>query len=428
MRLLCLADIHLGRQPARLPDALRERVGARALGPAGGWERAVEYAIDQRVEAVLLAGDVVEQEDDFHEAYPDLLRGVQRLTEAGIRVLGIAGNHDVQVLPRLAESVASFELLGRDGSWQAAQLDDGAGTLVSVLGWSFPEPVVRDSPLAQGLPKGDKAAKATIGLLHCDRDQSDSRHAPVSSRELENAPVDAWLLGHIHKPDDLSGERPIGYLGSLTGLDPGEPGPHGPWLMEIGRDGGPTMHQVPLAPLRWEELEIPVDTLDDPADVHDRIMRAIGELHDGLARLSPGPDAVGCRLRLTGRTSLRAALERTLHADDPRGAPHERDGIVYFVHDWRLETLPAIDLDELARGRDPAALLARKLLVLRGGDSEARRELIAGARERLAAVPQRRYYSALGAEPPGDEEIAEILEAAGRRGLDDLLSQGEDSG
>jgi hypothetical protein len=46
------------------------------------------------VDAVLLAGDVVEQEDDFHEAYPDLRRGVERLTGAGIRVLGAGGAWD----------------------------------------------------------------------------------------------------------------------------------------------------------------------------------------------------------------------------------------------------------------------------------------------------------------------------------------------
>ncbi len=423
MKLLCIADIHLGRQPSRVPSPVLERLGGRELGPAGAWARAVEFAVAQGVDAVLLAGDVVEQEDDFHEAYPDLRRGVERLTGAGIRVLGVTGNHDVKVLPRLAEGVPAFELLGAGGIWQAEVLAGDDGSRVRVLGWSFPEPVVRVSPLASGLPGGD--AMPTIGLLHCDRDQLGSSYAPVRSSELREAPVDGWLLGHIHKPDDLSGERPDGYLGSLTGMDPGEPGAHGPWLLEVAGDGRIAMEQVPLAPLRWTELDVPVDGLEAAEDVHRLITEMIEACHAEVGAASHRPDAVGCRLRLTGRSDLRAAIERSLNADDPKAGVYERDGIVYFVHDWRLEVLPAIDLEAAAEGTDPVALLARRVMLLRGADTDARRELIAAARERMVAVPRERPYNTLGAEPPDDERIAATLEAAALEALDSLLQQQE---
>ena len=423
MKLLCIADIHLGRQPSRVPSPVLERVSAHELGPAGAWARAVEFAVTQGVDAVLLAGDVVEQEDDFHEAYPDLRHGVERLAGAGIRVLGVTGNHDVKVLPRLAAAVPAFELLGAGGTWQAEVLAGGDGSRVRVLGWSFPEPVVRTSPLAAGLPERD--ALPTIGLLHCDRDQLGSNYAPVRSAELRAAPVDAWLLGHIHKPDDLAGERPSGYLGSLTGMDPGESGVHGPWLLEVAGDGRITMAQVPLAPLRWTELDVPVDALTTAEDVHRLITEQIEACHAEIGAAAQRPHAVGCRLRLTGRSDLRAAIERSLDADDPRAGVHDRDGMLYFVHDWRLDILPAIDLDAAAAGTDPVALLARRLLLLRGEDTAARQALIAQARERLVAVPRQRPYNALGAEPPDDERIAALLEAAATRALDALLQQQE---
>lgn len=44
--------------------------------------------------AVLLAGDIVEQQETFHEA-PDSQQGADRLTAARIRVLGVTGSHDV---------------------------------------------------------------------------------------------------------------------------------------------------------------------------------------------------------------------------------------------------------------------------------------------------------------------------------------------
>jgi DNA repair protein SbcD/Mre11 len=122
VRLLCVGDMHLGRSPGGLGG---ERLGlldldARQLGPRAAWERTVEHALEEAVDALLLAGDVVDAEDDFFEAYDALKRGVETLVDAGIAVLGVAGNHDVKVLPELAKHVADFRLLGRGGRWERA--------------------------------------------------------------------------------------------------------------------------------------------------------------------------------------------------------------------------------------------------------------------------------------------------------------------
>ena len=54
MKLLAVGDMHLGRVPASLPEALAG--DARSLGPEVAWKRCVEAAVEHRVEAVLLAG------------------------------------------------------------------------------------------------------------------------------------------------------------------------------------------------------------------------------------------------------------------------------------------------------------------------------------------------------------------------------------
>ena len=51
MKILCVGDIHLGRQPSRLPARLLEYPGARALGPTGAWDRTVDFATKARVDA-----------------------------------------------------------------------------------------------------------------------------------------------------------------------------------------------------------------------------------------------------------------------------------------------------------------------------------------------------------------------------------------
>ncbi len=426
MRLLAIGDIHLGRRPTRLPEAVQEEIGSPNLGPAAAWQRAVDEALRLAPAAVVLAGDVVDDNNDFYEAYADLRSGVERLTAHGIQVFAVAGNHDVHVLPQLADSLADqgFRLLGRGGHWETVTVEGAAGEALGLAGWSFGNSEVRTDPLADAVPT--VTGMPLIGLLHCDRDQPQSHHAPVRSDELAAAPPDAWLLGHIHKPDLSAGPRPTGYLGSLTGLDPGEPGAHGPWLIET-EPTGISAQQLPLAPLRWETVEVSLDDLDRPEAVHPAITRQLDALHEGMAGGDYAPRAVGCRLVLTGRSEHRRAVERLLNADDPRALIHERGGVSYFIEAWRIEALPAVSLETLAQGGDPAGLLAHKLLVLQGPDGAERRALIDGARERFQERVRQRPYNRLGVEAPDEEATRRMLERAAVRGLDELLAQREDS-
>ena len=443
MKLLCVGDVHLGRQPSRLPAELTAQLPAGELGPAAAWRRAVDLALESGVDAVLLAGDVVEQEDDFFEAYGDLRRGVERLAKDGVQVLAVSGNHDVEVLPRLADTLPGFHLVGRDGRWEVADVEGRDGRRAHVIGWSFPRRRFTVSPFADhaaAAPAAMREAKErragpVIGLLHCDRDAAPgSPYAPLRSVELEGATVaDAWLLGHVHQPDGLAPPRPIGYLGSLTGLDPGEAGVRGPWRLEWAAGGAePVLEHLPLAPLRWEEVEVAVDGIEAAEDVHGLAADALDRVHE--ERIAGGPfrpRAVGCRLRFQGRSAIGPSLEHALTASDPCRLLHWREDVAYFVHDWRMAVTPAVDLAALARVADPPGLVARKLLLLRAPpESEERQALIDDARRHLEAGRRhgprsRPHFRALAAatERPSDREVADLLERAALGALDALLAQ-----
>src|SRR5690625_6978859 len=122
--------MHLGRTLAALPEDLRRR--AEELGPEQAWKNAVRLAIEHEVDAVLLAGDLVDNNRDFFVAYGHLKKGVEELAAAGIKILAVAGNHDTEILPRLAAGIDELQLVGEGGKWQAVDLDD-----LVVLGWSF---------------------------------------------------------------------------------------------------------------------------------------------------------------------------------------------------------------------------------------------------------------------------------------------------
>ena len=418
--LLAVGDLHLGARPSRLPDELMGR--SAELGTAGAWRRIVDQALEQGVNALVLAGDVVEDEDDFFEAYRELATGLERLLGAGIRVLGVVGNHDVRVLPRLADQLSGFELLGRGGEWESVTLES-AGTRLTLHGWSFPSPRFRESPL-QGASL-QPGPGINLGILHADRDQPASPYAPVSSAELRDAGLDGWLLGHIHKPDDLSSESPTGYLGSATGLDPGESGPRGPWLFELDGRGIQRVTQWRLAPLHWAPIPVDLTGITAPEDARERLQAAVQELDDTLAGHVVPPEAAALRIEFTGRTDLGAEVAR-LMARESLGALHAGSGrIHYFVETLRYATRPRIDLPELARRADPVGLLAQRLQLLeREADDPERRELVREARQQLREQADRSHWQALPGQGLTEEEVVDWLQRGGMAALERLLAQG----
>ncbi|PWG62344.1 metallophosphoesterase family protein [Spiribacter halobius] len=421
LHLLAVGDLHLGRRPSRLPDELAGR--ARELGPAGAWERVVAAALEAGVDAVALAGDVVEREHDFFEAYRALRAGVEQLAGTGIRVLAVAGNHDGAVLPRLAREVDGLELLGEGGRWQRVTLERG-GEALTLWGWSFPQPRVLQSPLeGAALERGPGP---NLGLLHADRDVADSPYAPVTSRALTDAGLDGWLLGHIHQPDALSASQPSGYLGTVTGLDPGEPGPRGPWLVTIASGRVATVDHWPLAPLRWQPINVPCENLTDPAEARATLLRAVRTLDREIASGRGQPVAVGLRVSFTGRTAIGGDALAALFPEDERGGIHDSAGVRYFIETLRVETLPEVPLETLAAREDPAGLLARRLLTLqRPADDAERRALLAEAREALLPVAREARWQPLGRADPDDAAVADWLERAARSALEALLRQQE---
>ena len=418
VKVLAVGDIHLGRTPSRLPSDL----SARELGPAEAWRRTVEVALEAEVAAVLLAGDVVDREEDFFEAYRELESGVRRLADGGIAVIGVAGNHDVEVLPRLARHIPRFRLLGSGGRWESCRIAAG-GEAITLWGWSFPRARFAASPLAD--QRFELASGINLGLLHCDRDAGpDSPYAPVGRRELQRAGLDGWLLGHIHRPDALSVEAPSGYLGSLSGLDRGEPGVRGPWMITVEGGHIAEFAQLPLAPLRWEALEVDLGDIGEAAEARERLLMALSALDECVSSSPLVPRAVGVSVTFTGRTAFGSAAMEAIPVED-RGAIHTgTEGTRFFIHRMNADTRPEVDLDELARRRDPVGLLAARLLRLEHPEGDPERERLVGlARRRLAARSTKPVWRAL-APDAGEPDPVAWLRRAGFRALDRLLQQG----
>ena len=424
MKIMATGDLHIGRAPSRLPESLSQR--ADELGPSAVWNLMVEQAIEKDVKAVVLAGDVVEEESDFFEAYRILDEGIRRLVRGGIKVFAVAGNHDVRVLPRLADQIDDFHLLGRGGEWESCTLQEDTESL-TLHGWSFNTEKVIDNPLREFHSR--RGAGVNLGLLHCDRDQSGSVYAPVSSAELKSAGLDCWLLGHIHVPERLTPELPIGYLGSAVGLDPGEPGDRGPWLLELAKGRITAIEHFLIAPLHWDRLTVDVSSIQEPEDVRGLLLKRIDELSRDLTARALPPAAAGLRVEFTGRSDLRGRIQELFESQhEALENLYSGEGRTqFFIERLSYSIQPALDMADLARRSDPPGLLARQLLKLEGEPEDPeRRELLAKARARLAEQAAKPWWRTLGDDSQiSEEKAAEWLRQAGLAALDKLLSQEE---
>lgn len=434
LKLLAIGDVHLGTRPASVAVTLNEYgVELEKLTPEAALAGAVQRAIEEKVHAVLFAGDVVESTNARFEALRPLEEAVKRLAAAGIPVLAVVGNHDVEALPRLAHRIEGLELIGEGGRWESRVVHAGGRPAIELVGWSFGTPQVRSSPVAEllrvplsrahpGLPR--------LGILHGDRDVASSPYAPFSSAELRSAGLDGWLLGHIHRPslgDSPPGSPPIGYLGSLVGLDPTETGAHGPWLIELDDTGRICPRQLVIAPLRWQHADIEVGIDEDVETLADRLLDELARIARQVLDSGHRPRALGVRLQLTGPTNHFDAIQRRIEHGDFSQHVRDVEGTVVFLNKVKAALVVAVDLQELAGGDDPAALLARKLLAL-AQDGEQRAELLAQARKRIEVFTGQTDFAPLKDarepdDPLSDAQLQLTLHEAGMAALHSLLNQ-----
>src|SRR5215210_1845263 len=89
-RLLHMADVHLG---ARHHD-LGEAAVAQRERQFAAFVRAVELAIEEQVDAVLISGDLFDSNDQPRRSAERVAGELKRLAQAGISTVIVPGTHD----------------------------------------------------------------------------------------------------------------------------------------------------------------------------------------------------------------------------------------------------------------------------------------------------------------------------------------------
>ena len=167
-----------------------------------------------------------------------------------------------------------------------------------------------------------------------------------------------WFLGHIHKPGQL-GDQAVFYCGSPYPLDRSEAGSHGAYLLTSeSLIEWEEIRHIQIAPYRFEELEVDLSECADSAAIDTQITQALS------AEFSEVEEDVFARLTLTGSVDQRL-LDDNLFGDEERYIEFltlQKGGILYVDRIYTNATTPPLDIDEIAKGSGPAAILAQQIL------------------------------------------------------------------
>jgi DNA repair protein SbcD/Mre11 len=199
MRILLTSDLHLGMKFAGYPSAQEVLTEARFTC----LERVVAAANDARAELLVVAGDLFER---VNVPKRDVQRAAEALRGFGGRLVAVMpGNHDYaapedELWPRFRDACGDAVLVMDDPRpYPLAHYDLDAclypgpctakHSAANAIGW------VKSAPKDPGVRHHVGVAHGSLEGLSPDMDE---RYYPMQKRELAEAGVGLWLLGHTH--------------------------------------------------------------------------------------------------------------------------------------------------------------------------------------------------------------------------------------
>lgn len=366
MKILATSDIHIGRRASKIPASAQVFASC-----ANVWLEIVDLALNEDVDAVLLAGDIVDEKNKFFEALGPFEDGLKRLIEKRIHVVAVAGNHDFDVFPRIAKVLDHeyIHLLGEGGEWENKIFDLANGEKLQVIGRSFTNSSEHTSPLPH-FPKNEIDVNIpSIGLLHADLDVKHSRYCPVTRQEFLNTEMPIWILGHIHQPTSIvpGQSSPILYPGSPQGMDPGEAGSHGVLMIEFSGLNPSFKHQA-ISKIRYENIEVSLDNIEE--DFFSHVAQVIRGKIDEWQTANKNLKAVSLRLQITGRTATgREEIKETLYSLMENGMTV--GPVDVYLNKFSIAISPLIDLNERAKQKSIDGNLAQMIIDLSDDSKDA---------------------------------------------------------
>ena len=378
------------------------------------FQNIVKLALQEEVDAVLIAGDIYDGSDKSLQAQLKFRRGLQELSDAGIDTFIVHGNHDP-----LDGWSASLDWPERVHVFSGTQVErqpviKNGIVKAHIHGISYPTRDVKEN-LALKFIRDDKQGFA-IGLLHTNvgHQAGHDDYAPCSMDDLVAGNMDYWALGHIHSFQVLRESSPaVVYSGNTQSRHMRETGEKGCCLVTLHKNASPVIQFIPTDVVRYVHDEVDLSGRISLEEVIHAVRAKCERLADQIKERD-----VFVNLSLNGRTQVHSELKRgdTLESlqEEIRTYFEGRTPSVWLS--LKLETDGLYDIESLRQGKDFTA----DLITLFG--EEGRLETHPDLKEALKPMFET-WQGEKHLEYFSDAEMKDILIQARSLCLDKLLSR-----
>ena len=407
MRFIHISDVHLDTAFASRPDALRSRLRHASLEAL---ERCVSTALAEKVDALLIVGDLFDGPYLSFETERFLLERIGRLADAGIQVVYATGNHDPGTGHRATglQWPGGVTVIAR-GDPVTVPVHGRTGELAGHVTGAGHVSAHETTDLSRHLKPATDARVPQVALLHTQVATAAARqahhpYAPSALEHLRSAGFHYWALGHVHLRQELSGNPPIHYSGNLQGRNPRETGPKGGLLVDLGDPARPLVEFREFAPVRWEKLA--VSTLAD-ATTLDEVAGEVVRAWEAARSDDPGSEGTEwmVAVELEGPSPIWRQLREPQELETIEDEVAARLGAVGAEVCARVH--PKVRVDEHLERRD-----------VLGATLQLCREVAGGAREfRLAET------DLAGFDPERDATVGDYLRRLLAGGEEEILER-----
>jgi len=273
-----MADVHLG---ARHAD-LGEQAAAQRERQFAAFTAAVDLAIAEKVDVVLIAGDLFDSNTQPKRSVERVAAEVRRLVGATIRTVIIPGTHDVYDRSSLfrVHDVAALAGSGPDDDLVTVLTPDRpsvhlAACDVVVHGPVFATKRAPHSPLRDLKVGAGDGATWHVGMVHGSLsipDRTDRDEVVFTREEIEATGLDYLALGHWHSAQKgKAGSTTWAYSGAPEPVAVTQDGSGKVLLVELNETNARrtvTIDERVVGRTRFEKLDIDAATIgDQPAVV-----------------------------------------------------------------------------------------------------------------------------------------------------------------
>lgn len=264
MKFLHIADVHLDSPFLGLSFLPSELFGQIKNAIQLSFEKAVNFAIDNDVDLVLLAGDTFDSIHPTPQSKIFFANQIKRLVDRQIQVVMVLGNHDYsQIDDLLLNESPYFKIIGSNEQIEQVDFMTKSQYKYRVVGFSYQHNHITEDIIAKYPPKSTSIY--TIGLAHAGMKQSSvdqNNYAPFTLNEVKDLNYDYFALGHIHLRQVLSQEPWIVYSGNLQGRHVNEKDAKGFYFGQVDEQSQNTQLQfIDVSPIVWQTVDL---TLDEP--------------------------------------------------------------------------------------------------------------------------------------------------------------------